>query len=154
MQQPMENPAMQAEALSRMGRGPDTQLMHVTDSEVDALNGLSGLVFNEPLRTNPETGLPEAGLFKQLLPTILAIGAATFLGPAAAPMFASMGAGSAAAAGLGAGVAAFGGHALGRAATGQDFSLLKSGLAGLGSGVTAGLTFDAGAAALPPDVTA
>ena len=141
MQQPMENPAMHAEALSRMGRGPDTQLMHVTDSEVNALNGLSGLVFNEPLRTNPETGLPEAGLFKQLLPTILAIGAATFLGPAAAPMFASMGAGSAAAAGLGAGVAAFGGHALGRAATGQDFSLLKSGLAGLGSGVTAGLTF-------------
>ena len=63
MQQPMENPAMQAEALKGMGRGPDTQLMHVTDSEVDALNGLSGLVFNEPLRTNPETGLPEAGLF-------------------------------------------------------------------------------------------
>ena len=58
MQQPMENPAMQAEALKGMGRGPDTQLMHVTDSEVNALNGLSGLVFNEPLRTNPETGVP------------------------------------------------------------------------------------------------
>jgi hypothetical protein len=147
MQQPMENPAMQAEALKGMGRGPDTQLMHVTDSEVNALNGLSGLVFNEPLRTNPETGLPEAGLFKQLLPTILAIGAGAFLGPGAASMFAGMGAGTAAggvgalATGLGTGLAAFGGHALGRAATGQDFSLLKSGLAGLGAGATAGLTF-------------
>jgi len=150
----MENPAMQAEALKGMGRGPDTQLMHVTDSEVDALNGLSGLVFNEPLRTNPETGLPEAGLFKQLLPTILAIGAGAFLGPGAASMFAGMGAGTAAggvgalATGLGTGLAAFGGHALGRAATGQDFSLLSSGLAGLGSGLTAGLTFDPGAAAV------
>ena len=132
MQQEVSNPRMQAEALKRMGRGPDTQLIHMTDSEIGALNGLSGLVFNEPLRTNPETGLPEAGLFKQLLPTVLAIGAGAFLGPAAAPLFASMGAGTGLAAGLGAGVAAFGGHALGRAATGQEFSPLKSGLAALG----------------------
>ena len=61
MNQAVPNPRMQAEALKRMGRGPDTQLIHMTDSEIDALNGLSGLVFKEPLRTNPETGLPEAG---------------------------------------------------------------------------------------------
>ena len=140
----MQNPRMQAEALKRMGRGPDTQLIHMTDSEIDALNGLSALVFKEPLRTNPETGLPEAGLFKRLLPTVLAIGAATFLGPAVAPAFASMGAGSSLAAGLGAGVAGFGGHALGRAATGQKFDLVRSGLAGLGSGLTAGLTAPSG----------
>lgn len=138
MQQEVSNPRMQAEALKRMGRGPDTQLIHMTDSEIGALNGLSGLVFNEPLRTNPETGLPEAGLFKQLLPTVLAIGAGAFLGPLAAPAFASMGAGTGLAAGLGAGVAAFGGHALGRVATGQEFSPLQSGLAALGSGLTAG----------------
>ena len=51
----MQNPRMQAEALKRMGRGPDTQLIHMTDSEIDALNGLSALVFNEPLRTNPRS---------------------------------------------------------------------------------------------------
>ena len=45
----MQNPRMQAQALKRMGRGPDTQLIHMTDSEIDALNGLSALVFKEPL---------------------------------------------------------------------------------------------------------
>ena len=112
----VQNPRMQAEALKRMGRGPDTQLIHMTDSEIDALNGLSGLVFNEPLRTNPETGLPEAGLFKKLLPTVLAIGAATFLGPMAG---AAIGKG-AFATGLGTGLTAFGGHLAGQALTGQD----------------------------------
>ena len=134
----MQNPRMQAEALKRMGRGPDTQLIHMTDSEIDALNGLSALVFKEPLRTNPETGLPEAGMFKKLLPTVLAIGAATFLGPAAAPLFGS----GALASGLGAGIAGFGGHLAGQAITGQDLDFGRAALAGAGSGLTAGLTFD------------
>lgn len=150
MQQEVSNPRMQAESLKRMGRGPDTQLIHMTDSEIGALNGLSGLVFNEPLRTNPETGLPEAGLFKQLLPTILAIGAGAFLGPAAAPLFGK----GALATGLGTGLAAGAGHLAGQAVTGQDLDFGRALLAGAGSGLTAGLTFDAGAAALPPDVTA
>ena len=134
----MQNPRMQAEALKRMGRGPDTQLIHMTDSEIDALNGLSALVFKEPLRTNPETGLPEAGMFKKLLPTVLAIGAATVLGPAAAPLFGS----GALASGLGAGIAGFGGHLAGQAITGQDLDFGRAALAGAGSGLTAGLTFD------------
>ena len=141
----MQNPRMQAQALKRMGRGPDTQLIHITDSEIDALNGLSALVFKEPLRTNPETGLPEAGMFKRLLPTILAIGAATFMGPAAAGF---LGAGGASglglstglATGLGTGLAAFGRHALGTVASGQKFDLGRSLAAGVGSGLTAGLT--------------
>lgn len=138
MQQEVSNPRMQAEALKRMGRGPDTQLIHMTDSEIGALNGLSGLVFNEPLRTNPETGLPEAGMFKRLLPTILAIGAGAFLGPAAAPMFASMGAGTGLAAGLGAGVAAAGGHLAGQAIGGQELDIGAALMAGAGSGIGAG----------------
>ena len=125
----MQNPRMQAEALKRMGRGPDTQLIHMTDSEIDALNGLSGLVFNEPLRTNPETGLPEAGLFKKLLPTVLAIGAATFLGPAAGSAIGSSA--------IGHGLTAAGGHLLGQAATGQDVSLLRALPAAIGAGFTA-----------------
>jgi hypothetical protein len=138
MQQEVSNPRVQAEALKRMGRGPDTQLIHMTDSEIGALNGLSGLVFNEPLRTNPETGLPEAGMFKRLLPTILAIGAGAFLGPAAAPMFASMGAGTGLAAGLGAGVAAAGGHLAGQAIGGQELDIGAALMAGAGSGIGAG----------------
>jgi len=154
----MQNPRMQAQALKRMGRGPDTQLIHMTDSEIDALNGLSALVFKEPLRTNPETGLPEAGLFKRLLPTVLAIGAATFLGPMAG---AALGGGTATAltTGLGAGFAGFGGHALGTIATGQKFDPMRSLAAGAGSGLTAGLTFNPAEAAVgniagAPDVAA
>ena len=154
----MQNPRMQAEALKRMGRGPDTQLIHMTDSEIDALNGLSALVFKEPLRTNPETGLPEAGMFKRLLPTILAIGAATFLGPMAG---AALGGGTATAltTGIGSGLAAFGGHLAGQAVTGQDIDLGRAALAGVGSGLTSGLTFNPAEAAVgniagTPDVAA
>ena len=142
MQQEVSNPRMQAEALKRMGRGPDTQLIHMTDSEIGALNGLSGLVFNEPLRTNPETGLPEAGLFKQLLPTVLAIGAGAFLGPAAAGLFAGGAAPGALAMGVGTGLAAGAGHLAGQAVTGQDLDFGRALLAGAGSGLTAGLTFN------------
>ena len=140
MQQPMENPAMQAEALSRMGRGPDTQLMHVTDSEVNALNGLSGLVFNEPLRTNPETGLPEAGMFKRLLPMIAAAAAVYFTGGAAAG---AIGGTTAANAGIGAtmagtGLSAFGGHALGQLAATGDVNFLDAARAGGMAAITGG----------------
>ena len=147
MQQEVSNPRMQAESLKRMGRGPDTQLIHMTDSEIGALNGLSGLVFNEPLRTNPETGLPEAGMFKRLLPTILAIGAGAFLGPAAAGLFAGGAAPGALAMGVGTGLAAGAGHLAGQAVTGQDLDFGRALLAGAGSGLTAGLTFDPAAAA-------
>ena len=155
----MQNPRMQAEALKRMGRGPDTQLIHMTDSEIDALNGLSALVFNEPLRTNPQTGLPEAGLFKKLLPTVLAIGAGAFLGPAAAGFFAGGAAPGAIATGLGTGLAAAGGHLVGQAVTGQDIDFGRALLAGAGSGLTAGLTFNPAEAAVgniagSPDVAA
>lgn len=140
MQQISPSPRLHAEALKRMGRGPDSELVHMTPSEVDALSGLAQLIYNKPLPTNPETGLPEANLFKSLLPTVLAIGAGAFLGPLAAPLFSGLGSG-ALAAGLGTGLASFGGHALGRALTGQDFDFAKSGLAGLGSGLTAGFGF-------------
>ena len=145
----MQNPRMQAEALKRMGRGPDTQLIHMTDSEIDALNGLSALVFNEPLSTNPQTGLPEAGLFKKLLPTVLAIGASAFLGPSVGAFFGAGGASglglsTGLATGLGTGLAATGGHLLGQAVTGQDIDFGRAALAGAGSCLMAGLTAPAG----------
>jgi len=141
----MQNPRMQAQALKRMGRGPDTQLIHMTDSEIDALNGLSALVFKEPLRTNPQTGLPEAGLFKRLLPTVLAIGAGAILGPGAGALFGK----GAFATGLGTGLTAFGGHLAGQALTGQDLDFGRAALAGAGSGLTAGLTFNPAGAGTP-----
>jgi len=139
----MQNPRMQAQALKRMGRGPDTQLIHMTDSEIDALNGLSALVFKEPLRTNPQTGLPEAGLFKRLLPTVLAIGAATFLGPGAGAFFGAGGASglglsTGLATGLGTGLTAFGGHLAGQALSGEGIDFGRAALAGAGSGLLAG----------------
>ena len=139
--QNIENPALYAEALSRMGRGPDTQLMHVTDSEVDALSGLSSIVFNEPLRTNPETGLPEAGLFKRLLPAIAAAAAIYFTGGAAAGM---IGGTTAAAAGTGAtmagtALAGFGGHALGQLASTGDVNFLDAARSGGLAALTAGV---------------
>lgn len=140
MQQEVENPALYAGALSRMGRGPDTQLLHVTDSEVDALNGLSSIVFNEPLRTNPETGLPEAGMFKRLLPMIAAAAAVYFTGGAAAGAIAGT---TAAKAGIGAtmagaGLAGFGGHALGQLAADGEVDFGRAALAGGASALGAG----------------
>ena len=148
----LPNPRMHAEALRRMGRGPDTQLIHMTDSEIGALNGLSSLVFNEPLRINPETGLPEAGLFKKLLPSILAIGASAFLGPAAISFLGPAAAGgiglpTAVATGLGTGLTAFGGHLAGQALSGQDLDFGRAAMAGLGSGLTAGISAPSGAGA-------
>ena len=61
----------QADMLSRAGRGDDTMLMHVTPEEVQGLASLAPGM----MTINPETGLPEAGWFGNLLGV-----AAPFLG--------------------------------------------------------------------------
>jgi len=53
----------QADRLARAGRGNDTMLMHVTPEEVQ---GLASLVPGM-MTINPETGLPEAGMFGNIL---------------------------------------------------------------------------------------
>jgi len=55
----------QADMLSRAGRGDDTMLMHVTPEEVQGLASLAPGM----MTINPETGLPEAGWFRNLLGT-------------------------------------------------------------------------------------
>jgi hypothetical protein len=55
----------QADRLSRAGRGDDTMLMHVTPDEVQGLASLAPGM----MTINPETGLPEAGWFRNLLGT-------------------------------------------------------------------------------------
>jgi len=49
--------------LSRAGRGDDTMLMHVTPDEVQGLASLAPGM----MTINPETGLPEAGVFGDIL---------------------------------------------------------------------------------------
>lgn len=53
----------QAQRLAQAGRGDDTMLMHVTPDEVAGIASLApGL-----MTINPQTGLPEAGLFRDIL---------------------------------------------------------------------------------------
>ena len=110
-----------------LGRGPDTRLMHVTPSELQALNGLSGLIYNEPLPTNPVTGLPEASWFRKMLPMIGAI-AGSFILPG---LGTALGHGA-----LATGLGAAGGSFLGNLGAGHDFktSLGNAALAGLSAG--------------------
>ena len=52
-----------AQQLANAGRGEDTMLMHVTPSEVQGIASLAPGM----MTINPQTGLPEAGFFKDIL---------------------------------------------------------------------------------------
>lgn len=106
-----------ARHLASKGRGPDTQLVHMTTGELKSLQDLAR-AHGTSLTINPDTGLPEAFKLKSLLP--LAAGLA--LGPAGLGL-------TAAQAGLAAG-------AIGTIAGG---SLEKGIMAGLGAYGGAGL---------------
>jgi hypothetical protein len=62
-----------AQQLQSQGRGEDTMLVHMTPGEVNSLQGLA-MAHGGSLTINPETGLPEAGFLKKLLPTLLGAG--------------------------------------------------------------------------------
>ena len=62
-----------AQQLQNMGRDEDTMLVHMTPGEVNSLQGLA-MAHGGSLTINPETGLPEAGFLKKLLPTLLGAG--------------------------------------------------------------------------------
>ena len=105
-----------AEHLKRHGRGPDTELIHMSKKEIKGLQELA-LAHGGSLTINPHTGLPEAGFLDKLLPTILGVGLAmTGIG---APLAAGIvGAGYGVATGdlnkgLMAGLGAYGGAGLG-----------------------------------------
>lgn len=51
------------------GRGKDSQLMHVTPRELNALQGIARAKGGS-LTINPNTGLPEAGFLEDVLPTV------------------------------------------------------------------------------------
>jgi hypothetical protein len=62
-----------AQQLQSQGRDEDTMLVHMTPGEVNSLQGLA-MAHGGSLTINPETGLPEAGFLKKLLPTLLGVG--------------------------------------------------------------------------------
>ena len=149
-----------AQHLAAKGRGPDTQLVHMTKGEVDSLQSLAK-AGGGTLTTNPDTGLPEAGFLEKLLPMIVGAGITAATGGAAAPWMVGLGAGGFEALrtgslskGLMAGLGAYGGAGLagglvgagsaaaGAAGTGPSAAVLDAGLAGPGAtpGIQAGLS--------------
>ena len=105
-----------AEQLRSQGRGDDSMLIHMTPDEVNSLQGLA-MAHGGSLTINPETGLPEAGFLKKLLPTILGAGLMLIPGVNALAAAGMVGAGSIAKTGslkkgLMAGLSAYGGASL------------------------------------------
>ena len=66
-----------AEHLKAQGRGPDTELIHMTKGEIKGLRQLAQ-AHGKDLTTNPTTGLPEAGILSAILPAAIGIGTAIF----------------------------------------------------------------------------
>jgi hypothetical protein len=115
------------------GRGQDTMLVHMTPGEVKGLQALA-MAHGGSLTINPETGLPEAGFLRKILPTLLGAGL-SFI-PGVGPLMA-------------AGIVGGGyGIAKGSLAEGLKAGLGAYGGAGLASGLTAaGATTAQGVAA-------
>ena len=82
-----------AQQLQSQGRGEDTMLVHMTPGEVNSLQGLA-MAHGGSLTINPETGLPEAGFLKKLLPTLLGAGLMLIPGVNAIAAAGMVGAGS------------------------------------------------------------
>ena len=107
-----------AKHLAAHGRGPDTELIHMTKGEVNSLRQLAK-AHGGTLTVNPHTGLHEAGFLKSLLPMIIGAGVTAATGGAAAPWMIGLGMGGLEAArtgdlskGLMAGLGAYGGAGL------------------------------------------
>ena len=125
-----------AQHLASRGRGPDTQLIHMAPQEVAGLHALAKAHGGE-LTTNPDTGLPEAGILSSILPMLIGGGLMALTGGAAAPLIAGMS--NAAVIGLGTG-------AVTGLATGSLSKGLMAGLGAFGGAGLAGGLMGAGAA--------
>jgi hypothetical protein len=128
-----------AQNLADKGRKGDSMLVHMTPDEVAGLQALAQQMGGS-LTVNPQTGLPEANIFKKLLP--MALGFA--LGPAGAGLFQSA---------LTTGLAVGAGYTL---ATGSLQQGLAAGLgayggSNLGTGLQAAGTADAATSAAASD---
>jgi hypothetical protein len=146
-----------AKHLASKGRGPDTQLVHMTLGELNSLQELAK-AHGGSLSINPDTGLPEAGFLSKILPMVA--GAALMATGVGAPVAALMvgggmtaatgslekglmaGLGAYGGAGLAGGLTAAGSAAAGAAGTGPSAAVLDAAMAGPGAtpGVQAGFS--------------
>ena len=144
-----------AQQLQSFGRGDDSMLVHMTPGEVNSLQGLA-MAHGGSLTINPETGLPEAGFLKKLLPTILGAGLMLIPGVNALAAAGMVGAGSVLKTGslkkgLMAGLGAYGGASLaGGLGAGNVFGgAAKEGLKNAANTATANIANTTAAGAAP-----
>ena len=83
-----------AKHVAAKGRDEDTMLVHMTPGEVAGLQQIA-MSAGGSLSVNPDTGLPEAGFLKSLLPMIAGGIATMFTGGLAAPILAGAATGAA-----------------------------------------------------------
>jgi len=112
-----------AQGVASLGRNGESMLVHMQPREVAGLQALA-MQGGGTLTINPETGLPEAGWFGDILGAVAPIAMGAFLGPAGLGMSA-----------LGAGMTT---GALGFLATGDLMSGIGAGLGGYGGSNLAG----------------
>jgi len=112
-----------AQGVASLGRNGESMLVHMQPREVAGLQALA-MQGGGSLTINPETGLPEAGWFGDILGAVAPIALGAFLGPAGLGMSA-----------LGAGMTT---GALGFLATGDLMSGIGAGLGGYGGGNLSG----------------
>jgi hypothetical protein len=127
-----------AKHLASHGRGPDTELIHMTKGEINGLQQLA-MAGGGSLTINPHTGLAEAGFLSKMLPMIAGAAAMYFSGGTAAPLIAGMS--NAATIGLGVG-------ALETARTGSLNKGIMAGMGAYGGAGLAGGLMGAGASAM------
>lgn len=82
-----------AKQVQSKGRDKDTVLIHMTPGEVNGLQQLA-MAHGGSLTINPETGLPEAGFLKKLLPMVIGAGLMMIPGVNALAAAAMVGGGS------------------------------------------------------------
>lgn len=133
-----------ANNLAAHGRGPDTELVHMTRGEINGLQTLAK-AHGGTLTINPHTGLAEAGFLSNILPVVAGAAAMYFTGGTAAPLIAGMS--NAATIGMG----------IGALQTARTGSLQKGIMAGMGAYGGAGLAgglMSAGASQVAPTAQA
>jgi hypothetical protein len=123
-----------ANHMQSKGRNDDTMLVHMTPKEVGGLQALA-MAHGGSLTINPETGLPEAGFLKSLLPMIAGFALNAFLPGVGTAIGSALG-GLSGAAGTGILVGGATGLATGSLEKGLKAGLGAYGGAGLGTGVT------------------
>jgi hypothetical protein len=123
-----------------MGRHGDTILMHINEKELMGLAGL-GKITGHNITINPETGLPEAFSFGNLLPWILGAAAIALTAGAATPAVAAAEGAAAAGTGVAAAatpaIAAAGTTAAEAAAAGTAASAVPAAVGGTAGGIGA-----------------